>query len=73
MNLEKWKQAIVALKEAVNLKPDYQGAHYNLGVAYLMSGDKKAATEEYQKLRTLNPNNAKLLYIMIYKKQPPTD
>ena len=71
MNLGKWKQAIQALREAVKLKPDYQGAHYNLGVAYLQAGDKKSATEEYKILRPLNLNNANLLYVMIYKKPPP--
>ena len=61
----------MALNEAVRLKPDYQGGHYNLGIAYFMSGNKKAATEEYQKLRTLNLNNANQLYMIIYKKPPP--
>ena len=37
----------------------------------IKSGDKKAATEEYQKLRTLNVNNANQLYMIIYKKPPP--
>jgi Flp pilus assembly protein TadD len=70
-SLGKWKEAIAAHKEAIRLKPDYQGAHYNLGMAYLISGDKKKATEEYQILRTLNPNDADVLYRQIYNKPPP--
>jgi len=36
-----------------------------------MSGDKKKATEQYQLLRPINPNNAKVLYQQIYNKPPP--
>jgi hypothetical protein len=36
-----------------------------------MSGDKKKATLQYEKLKPLNPNNAKVLYRAIYKKDPP--
>jgi hypothetical protein len=36
-----------------------------------MSGDKKKATEQYQALRTVNPNNANVLYRQIYNKPPP--
>jgi Flp pilus assembly protein TadD len=55
----------------VRLKPDYGGAYFNLGVDYLKDGNKKLAAEQYEKLRTLNPNNAKILYTLIYKKEPP--
>ena len=69
--LGKWKEAVAAHKEAVRLNPNYGGAYYNLGVDYWRIGDKKAATEQYEKLRTLNPNNANLLYFQINKKPPP--
>jgi len=69
--LGKWKEAVAAHQEAVRLNPNYGGAHYNLGVDYLKTGDKKAATEQYEKLRTLNPNNAKALYQQIYNKPAP--
>jgi len=36
-----------------------------------MSGDKKAAAEEYKVLQTINPHNAEVLYVQIYHKQPP--
>jgi len=65
-NRQSWRH-----EEAVRLNPTYGGAYYNLGVDYLMNGDKKAATRQYEKLRTLNPNNANLLYFQIYKKPPP--
>ena len=66
-----YDSAAEALLQAVRLKPDYAGAIYNLGVAYLMSGDKKAATEQYTILKPMNPGNANNLYLLIYKKPPP--
>ena len=43
------EEAIAAHNEAVRLKPDYAGAYYNLGIDYLMSGDKKKAAEQAKK------------------------
>jgi len=69
--LGKWKEAVAAHQEAVRLNPNYVGAQFNLGVDYWKVGDKKAANAQYEKLRTLNPNNAKALYQMIYNKPAP--
>ena len=69
--VEEPKEAIEAHKQAITLKPDYAGAHFNLGVAYLVSGNKKGAVAEYQILQPLNVGMANQLYLMIYKKPPP--
>jgi len=36
------------------LKPDYGGAYFNLGFAYLKSGNKNGAIEQYKMLQPLN-------------------
>ena len=53
------------------MKPDYAGAHFNLGVAYVVTGKKKDADSEYQILKPMNAGLAIQLYVMIYKKAPP--
>jgi hypothetical protein len=42
-------------------------AHHNLGVAYLATGDKSSALEEYKILKTLNAEQANELFKLINK------
>jgi hypothetical protein len=42
-------------------------AHYNLGVAYLVTGDKDSALEEYKILKTLDAEKANELFKLIDK------
>jgi hypothetical protein len=42
-------------------------AHYNLGLAYLITGDKGSALEEYKILKTLNAELANKLFNLINK------
>jgi tetratricopeptide (TPR) repeat protein len=69
--LGKWKEAIAAHQEAIRLKPDYAGAHFNLGFAYVSTGKKKEAEAELKILQPLNASEWNQLYVMIYKKAPP--
>src|SRR6266498_4753518 len=46
--LGKFNDEITALKKAVQLRPSYSTARYNLGITYLKTGNKKAATQEYE-------------------------
>ena len=56
-----------ALKQTVRIKPDDTFAYYNLGVAYLSAGDKVAAMEEYEVLKTLDAELADQLLSVISK------
>jgi tetratricopeptide (TPR) repeat protein len=46
--LKQWDLAQQAFLTAVNLKPDYSNAHYNLGHAYESKGDFQNALAQYQ-------------------------
>ena len=61
-NFDHPKTAIEACKQAIRIKPDYDLAHYFLGMAYMDSGNKVLALEEYKILKTLNASLAKGLY-----------
>lgn len=58
--------AIAACKEAIRIKPDYDYGHYYLGAAYLFSGRKGDALEEYRILKPLNSRLADKLFDVIY-------
>ena len=49
--LEKYEEAIAAFKKAINLNPNDSLAHYNLVKAYLKTGARDLALEEYKKLK----------------------
>src|SRR5262245_47428854 len=48
-------EAISALQRAVELKPEYTEAHYNLAAVYRVLGNLDAALEEYRRAAALNP------------------
>jgi len=62
-----FKEAAVAYKQAIRLKPDHARAHLGLGIAYVVLGDKAAALEEYRILQTLDKEKASVLFNGIYK------
>jgi len=53
------ESAIKALLESIRIWPDSESAHYNLGLAYYMVGDREAALNELSILSRLNPDSAK--------------
>lgn len=67
LQLKKYEQAIKPLQRAIELKPDYAIAHYNLALAYYVVGDRFSANQEYETLRTLNPELAEKLRKIIHK------
>ena len=67
-SLGRHQDAIEAYKQAIRIKPDLAGAHYNLGLVYLLIiGDKGSALEEYKILKTLDAELANKLFNLIYK------
>jgi tetratricopeptide (TPR) repeat protein len=65
--LGRYQDAVEAYKQAIKIKPDFEGAHYNLGVAYLVTGDKESALKEHKILQTLDAEQANKLFNLIYK------
>lgn len=64
--------AIYCLEKALELKPDYGLALYNLGLAYLDKGDKVSAYDYFNRYREnyyslLSPSEKKKLEAMIQK------
>jgi tetratricopeptide (TPR) repeat protein len=47
-------ESIAALREAIELKPDYVGALYGLGKAYAALGNRTQLMATYEALRTLH-------------------
>ena len=58
-------EKIEAYKQAIRIRPDYVRAHSNLGVAYLETGGKGSALEEYKILKTLDAELANKLFKLI--------
>jgi tetratricopeptide (TPR) repeat protein len=54
----KLPEAIAEFREALRLKPDFPGAHTNLGVALKRMGRLDEAIEEYKESLRLDPNDA---------------
>jgi Flp pilus assembly protein TadD len=46
------------LKKAIDIDPDNSSAHFNLGIAYYLSGDTLAAQKECTILRDLDKTKA---------------
>jgi Flp pilus assembly protein TadD len=66
-NLGRYQDEIESYKQAIRIKPDFAKAHYNLGIAYLLKGDKGSALEEYKILKTLDAEKANELFNLIYQ------
>jgi tetratricopeptide (TPR) repeat protein len=60
-------KAVATYKQAIHLSPRFADAHYNLGITYLYMKDRNAALEEYNILKTINPEQAEKLYAEINK------
>lgn len=56
------EMAIAHYRESLRLKPDYDRAHYNLGLTLYAEGEKSEAIEHYQKANELNPEWVQPLY-----------
>lgn len=56
-----YTQAIVLLEKAIELDPAFSDAHYALGLAHIMSGNRHAAIDQLRRLREMDENLANLL------------
>jgi len=56
------KEAIEAYKQAIRINPDLVNSHFNLGISYLLIGDKSSALNEYKFLKELDINLANKLF-----------
>ena len=51
---KRYREAETCFKEAIKLKPDYGEAHFNLALTYVALGNRKAALDQYNKLKTVD-------------------
>jgi len=65
--LKKYNDAVAAFKQSIKIKPDNSFAHSTLGHVYILMGDKEAAREHYEILKTLDSTLASELYHEIIK------
>ena len=61
------EEAIEAYKQAVKINPDDADAHYNLGLAYGISGMYKKAIASFKQAIRIDPEMANRLFKRIYK------
>lgn len=60
------REAADAFRQAVRYEPTNADYLLELGTAYINLGDKVAAIQQYQILKTLNTGLAQRLYRLIY-------
>jgi tetratricopeptide (TPR) repeat protein len=65
LRLEQDPAAVKAFQQAINVRPNFAQARYNLGVAYFTVGNRKGAQDEYNALRRLDPARAQKLQAII--------
>jgi len=65
LELGKTDEAVEALNNAVGYNPDFEKARYNLGRAYLKSGDRDSASVQYEILRSAKSDWADRLYVLL--------
>lgn len=63
--LQKFEESIAALNNAVGYDPDLEQARYNLGRAYLKSGNREMAQVHYEILRNGKSDWADRLYVLL--------
>ena len=54
---ERWNEAVLRWKRAVEIDPTYAAAHNNLAIAYEHKGEFDNARASYEKALELEPNN----------------
>ena len=50
-------KAISQFNKVIILEPNHPNAHYSLGVAYIVQGEKTLAIEEFEKVLELTPGS----------------
>ncbi len=64
--LGRYQDAIEACRQAIRINPDDAEAYCNLGVAYLILGDKSSAIDQYKKLKEIDKDLANKLFNFIF-------
>ena len=65
LETDKTEESIEAFTNAVNVNPDFEQARYNLGRAYLKSGNREMAQVQYEILRGTRSDWADRLYVLL--------
>ncbi|MEJ2696905.1 MAG: tetratricopeptide repeat-containing serine protease family protein [Candidatus Sulfobium sp.] len=73
MDMGMYDKAVKEFEKALQLKPDYDEARFNLAIAYLFAGERDSAMKEYRKLKVTDPERALRLFQLIYEKQKEED
>jgi len=66
IELNRFEEAKETLQQAISVNSDFGKARYNLGRAYLKSGDRDAAIAQYNQLKAAESDWADKLYVLIY-------
>ena len=56
-----YEQAMPQLREVLDIDPDHADARYDLALAYIKTGDLDGAWEQYEHLKSLNMNLARMV------------
>lgn len=64
---QRYDDAIEQFKRSIKMDPQQAGAYYSLGLTYLITRDRPAAAEQYEKLRSLGSSYANKLLREINK------
>ncbi len=59
-----YQQAISAYKEAIEIKPDYSDAYYNMGNVYNILKEFQQAISAYKKAIEIEPETTVLLTVV---------
>ena len=62
LQLERYKPAEIAFKNAIKINPDFVNAHYGLAGAYLKQNLSNEALIEFQKVIELAPDSQEAKY-----------
>ncbi|MEO7971269.1 MAG: tetratricopeptide repeat protein, partial [bacterium] len=71
-NLQRYRDALEELKQVVALNPKHAPGQFGLALAYLASGDRKAAEKQQEVLEPLDPvYAAKLAKLLTVRSDDP--
>ncbi|MDI6800431.1 MAG: tetratricopeptide repeat protein [Thermodesulfovibrionales bacterium] len=65
--LGEYQKAVGSFKDAINSHPQNAELRFNIGIAYLLAGDRNAAYEEYIILNKLDKEKAESLFDLLYR------
>lgn len=63
-NAQDFKSAVTSLKKSLELAPDYANAKYFLGLSLVATGDAQSAIVLFEDLKTTNPDNQEVEFIL---------